>query len=876
MSERKAIWPLYLGVFTISMAVLTLEIALTRIFSVSLWYHLAFMVISTALLGFGASGIFLSVRRDLLEKNLERNLTRFAGLTAVGIVVSFAIIIRLPLDPLAPLAEGLTPGQQNWQIGLLVLLLLADYVLVVIPFFFAGLTLGSAFSALAKRISTLYFADLMGAGLGCLVVVGALWVLPGQGVVFFSAGLAALAAVFFSRQRRLGQDEVLQVHRPPESAAGPSELRDSRQGAGDTQQQVVDRGGAPSGKERGAWRGTAFAAAGAVLLFALSPFVDRFMPLYIPPSKPLSQAYADPTISLAFTGFTPFARVDVMYKEGASLGTWGLSSRCTAPPSPEQLFITIDAAAITTITHFDGELDRIGFLNCAPSSLAYQVRGEPLESALLIGPGGGIDVLTAHYNGVQRIIGAEINPLIIKLVVDDALYRDYAGGLYTDYPQIQVELAEGRNFVSRSKEKYDLIQFSQVDTWAAAAAGAYSLSENFLYTTEAFLDYYDHLTDDGMLTVGRWYFEPPRQAFRLVTIGTTALERRGVASPAQHFMVVRAGGTSTFIMKKSPFTADEITRLRAVVDSLDFTMLYAPDETDPNNWFVRFFTAPDRAKFYRDYPLDVTPTTDDRPFFFEYYGWSNLGNFRSGKATLIILLVQALLLAGGFILWPLWRFQRRGLATRGARRFIVYFAALGIGFILIEIGLMQRFILFLGHPVYSTSVVLFSVLTFSGLGSLLSGRLLASPPESDREDMGERDPRQLQRWIIPVLGLLTICYVFVLPPLFRSLLGMDLTYRVALSILLLAPLGLLMGMPFPLGIRLVDRVNPKLVPWAWGVNGFSSVVGSILAVMIAQSYGFSLVIGLAVIIYVGGLVAVLSLGRVADRAPQQRYLGSEI
>jgi hypothetical protein len=834
VSERKAIWPLYLGVFTTSMAVLTLEIALTRIFSVSLWYHLAFMVISTALLGFGASGTFLTVRRDLLEKNLERNLTRFAGLAAVGIVVSFAFMIRLPLDPLGPLAEGLTSSARAWQTCLLILLLLADYVLVVIPFFFAGLTLGTAFSAMAKRISTLYFADLIGAGAGCLVVVGVLWILPGQGVVLFAAGLAALAAFFFSRQQRVDAR-----WRGVESQSGSS-------------------------------RTTFLAAAGVILFFALSPIADRFLPLYIPPSKPLYQAYTDPTINLVYTGFTPFARVDVMYKEGASLGAWGLSPRCTAPPPPEQLFITIDAAAITTITRFDGDLERIGFVNCAPSSLAYRVRNEPLESALLIGPGGGIDVLTAYYNGARRIIGAEINPLIVNLVADDALYRDYAGGLYTDYPQIRVELAEGRNFIARSKEKYDLIQFSQVDTWAAAASGAYSLSENFLYTTEAFLDYYDHLTDDGMLTVGRWYFEPPQQAFRLVTIGTTALEQRGVAAPAQHFIVVRAGGTSTFIMKKSPFTANEIARLRHVVDNLGFSMLYAPDETNPDNWFVRFFNAPDRARFYRDYPLDVTPTTDDRPFFFEYYGWSNFGDFRSGKVTLVILLVQALLLASAFILWPLWRVQRRGLATRGARRFIIYFAALGIGFIFIEIGLMQRFILFLGHPVYSTSVVLFSLLTFSGLGSFLSGRLLAMSPQSSRqEEGGERDPRQLQRWVIPLLGVLTLVYIFTLPSLFRSLLGMDLTSRVAFSILLLAPLGLLMGMPFPLGIRLVDRVNPALVPWAWGVNGFGSVVGSILAMVIAQSYGFALVIGLAVLIYLGGLVAALSLGRVADESALQ-------
>lgn len=803
MNEAKTIRAIYAGVFTIAMAVLTLEIALTRIFSVALWYHLAFMVISTALLGFGASGAYLAVTRSVRADNLALKLPRYAGLTALSVMAAFALMTRLPLDPLAPLLPGLTPADQTWQTVLLVLMLLAEYVLVVVPFFFAGLTLGGAFSSLAGRISTLYFADLIGAGTGCLVVVALLWLLPGQGVVFVASGLAALAALFFSLSQ-----------------------------AGDGRRTI-----------------TYLALGGALVVFGLAPLADRLLPLHIPPSKPLYQAYTDPSIQLVYTGYTPFARVDVMYKEGASLGAWGISAHCPAPPSPEQMFITIDAAAITAITRFDGNPDSIAFVNCAPSGLAYQVSAAPPRSALIIGPGGGIDVLTALYNRVERVVGVEINPLIVNLVADASLFREFAGGLYTDYPAIHIELAEGRNYVARTDERFDLIQFSQVDTWAAAASGAYSLSENFLYTVEAFLDYYDHLTDDGLLTVGRWYFDPPQQAFRLVTIGTAALERRGVTDPARHFMVVRAGDTATFIMKRTPFNADEIARLRQVVDRLGFSMLYAPDVTAADNWFVRFFNAPDRDAFFRNYPLDVSPTSDDRPFFFEYYGWSNLGDFRSGKVTLLILLAQALVLAGAFILWPLWRFQRHGLTTRGASQFLAYFAALGIGFILIEVGLMQRFILFLGHPVYSTSVVLFSILTFSGLGSFLSGRLL-----------GEADPRRLQVRVIPLLGALTIAYVFLLPPLFQAFIGLELTARVVISVALLMPLGLLMGMPFPLGIRLVDRVNPGLVAWAWGVNGFFSVLGSILTVMIAQSYGFSIVIGLAVVVYLMGLLAVRTVG----------------
>jgi spermidine synthase len=788
---------LYGGVFLISMAVLTLEIALTRIFSVTMWYHLAFMVISTALLGFGASGAYLTARRAVRNEPLTGRLPIFAALTTLSIVLAFALITRLPLDPLAPLLPGLSDAERFAQTAWLIVLLLAEYILVVVPFFFAGLTLGGAFATFARRISTLYFADLIGAGLGCLLVVALLWALPGQGVVMVAAGLAALATFCFHQDA--GGRRIL----------------------------------------------TYAAPLAALALFSGAPLAERLFPLHIPPSKPLYQAYADPTIALVYTGHTPFARVDVMYRPGASLGAWGLSARCPAPPPPEQMFITIDAAAIAAITRFNGDLETISFVNCAPSSLAYRLGERPPQSALIIGPGGGIDVLTALYNRVPRIVGVEINPLIIALVADKALYRDFAGGIYTDYPNVEIHAAEGRNFVARTTERFDLIQFSQVDTWAAAAAGAYSLSENFLYTVEAFLDYYDHLTEDGVLTVGRWYFDPPQQAFRLVTIGTAALEARGVADPAQHFIVVRAGDTATFIMKRSPFTPSEVVRIRQLTEQLDFIILYAPDVGDADNWFVRFFRAPDRAAFFATYPLDVSPTTDDRPFFFEYYGWSNLGDFRSGKVTLLILLVQALLLASGFILWPLWRFQRHGLAMRGAGYFLSYFAALGVGFILIEVGLMQRFVLFLGHPVYATSVVLFAILFFSGVGSFLSGWLL-----------GEGDPRALQVRVIPLLALGALVYIFLLPPLFRALIGLALEARVGIAVALLMPLGIGMGMPFPLGIRLVDRVNPALVAWAWGVNGFSSVIGSILTIMIAQSYGFSLAIGVAVVVYLLGLAAI--------------------
>lgn len=820
MTSRRQL-SLYVGIFLTAASALALEIAMTRIFSVSLWYQFGFMIVSTALLGFGASGTWLAVRRSAATGDLHGRLARSAFLFSLSVLVTFALMTRIPLDPLKPLLpETANPTAATVE---LVVYLLLYYALIVLPFFFAGLTLGTAFSARAREIGYLYFADLIGAGAGCLLVVAALYALPGQGVVALAAAGAGLAALAFAA----GQEDA--AERPA------------------------------AGLLRGRRRVGLLAGYVILLLALIVPTADRIFDLYIPPSKPLHIAKDKarfPDLVLEYTGWTPFGRVDVMWQPGMKGQAWGLSGAYQGE-LPEQRFIAIDAAAMTAINDWDGDREKLAWVNALPSSLVYRLKEQP--SVLLIGPGGGIDVLVAWYNRPLHIAAAEINPVIVEIM--RGRYRTYSGGLYTDFPEIDIQVAEGRNFVARSTETYDIIQFSQVDTWAAAAAGAYSLSENYLYTVDAFGDYLDHLNEDGVLAIGRWYFEPPGQALRLVTIGATALERIGVADPAQHFIVIRAGDTANMFMKKSPFTAEEVARIRQIAEPLYFQVLYAPDiRNEAGNHFADFFRAADKQAFYASYPLDVSPTTDDRPFFFEYYGWTNFGTFRSGKLTLTVLLIQAAVLSAGLILWPLWRFRasRQGLSTRGARRFLIYFAALGIGFIFIEIGLMQRFILFLGHPVFALSVVLFALLTFSGVGSFLSNRLVPAGA----------DPRRGQRLVIPLLAVVVVLYNLLLPPLFRAGLGWSLEARILLAALLLAPLGLLMGMPFPLGIRLVNRTNDALVPWAWGVNGCASVLGSILSVMLGQSIGFSGVMLLAVAIYLAGLLAALTLPQLAGQQAQ--------
>jgi spermidine synthase len=782
LQRRWGVLPLYLGVFTTSMAGLVLEIALTRMFSVSLWHHLAFMVISTALLGFGASGAFLSISNFAFQHELHRVLALLSGLFSFSVLISLALMIRVPLDPLA-----INEPRH-------ILYLLAYYALVLLPFFFAGLTLGTALSRMAGQIGSLYFADLIGAGLGCLIVVGALSVLPGQGAVLLAAFLAALASLFYSflATRTLSILALVLI----------------------------------------------------VGLGALIPQADSLFPLYIPRSKLLGIALnpiGHPELRILYTGWNPFSRIDVIWEPNQGGYVWGLSKHYGGY-TPEQISILIDAAALTTVNRFNGDLAELEFTNYMPSSLAYQIAEQP--SVLIIGPGGGLDVLAAFRNGASPIVGVEINPLIVDLMKGQ--FDDFAGGLYTVYPQIDIHIAEGRNFVRRSTDAYGVIQLSQVDTFAAASSAAYSLSENYLYTVEAFEGYYDHLNDDGYLTISRWYFEPPVQALRLVTIGATALEHRGVKEPWRHFVVVRSEDISTVMMKKTPFHQTEIARLQELCADRGFEILYVPGTRDKDSPFVGFLTSSPSEAFYRQIPFDVKPTTDDRPFFFEYYGWQNLGYFRSGKFTLIVILLQALLLSIGLILLPLWLLRRAELRTHGRWHWLIYFGCLGIGFIFIEVVLMQQLVLYLGHPTASISVVLFSLLSFSGLGSFISGRL-------------QGNSRRYLRVAIPALGAMGLIYTVILSPLALATLAWDFPWRVALSVILLAPLGLVMGMPFPLGIRLVDSFNNKLIPWAWGVNGCASVLGSILSVIIAMTWGFSTVLVLSALVYQVALVSILTL-----------------
>ncbi len=787
-----------LGVGAISGAILMIELALTRIFSVTMYYHFAFLAISIALFGLSASGVYVYVLRRVFERRSTASLLTTHSLLFAGVtVLSLAALVRIRV--------GLNYSHEN------LVKMIAIYTLAALPFFSGGAVISLAITRLSARVNVVYAADLIGAAAGCLLLLPLLNRFGAPGVVLLAAVLGGAAALLFSPARTLAR--------------------------------------------------TALVAAAAVGIPGL---------LQLSGSAPfdVSNTKGHDADTVLFAKWNSFSRVAVYDR---SHGDWSLSSKYQGA-KPETRFMDIDSAASTPIVRFDGDLSKVEYLKYELTGLAYHLvgsaelgvgRGFRLESAktppdpqsdpmtaLVIGPGGGRDLLTALLFGASRVDGVEVNPIIANDVMLGQ-FRTFSGSIYQN-AQVNVIVDDGRSFIRRSNLRYDVIQASLVDTWAATAAGAYTLTENTLYTKEAFEDYYDHLTDRGMLTITRWVFD----GLRLVSLAQAACESRG-CSAADHMAIVQQDRVATFLFKKTPFTPDDVEHLRRTSANLGFTVLYAPGQRDATNDYAKLVLAPDRRAFYASYHHDVAPTTDNRPFFFHTtkikdqfqtaFGRSML--FGNGLSALMTLMAISATFVTLFVVGPL---VVSGSELRGSQwpLWLGYFGMLGAGFMLIEVALLQRFVLLLGHPVYSLTVTLFSVLLGTGIGSLISRRV------SDASLL-----RTLQLVLLGIVGV-ALLGIFALPPIIRSSISASHAMRIALTVCLITPAGVLMGMPLPGGIRLMTVNHSALVPWAWGMNGALSVIGATLAVFIAMNWGFSVTLMAGGAIY---LAAAVLLHTSADR-----------
>lgn len=775
------------AVALVSFASLLLELAMTRLFSVVLFYHFAFFAISVALLGLGSGGVFAHVRREWL--------TRFQmGTLGAWICLLNSLCVMLALEVVLHTPVSLQVTAANF--GRLTII----YLAVAVPFFFTGLLFSVLFARSTSAISLLYGADLSGGAAACLAVVPLLNVIGAPNALLLSCVAMALAAVLWASDLRL--------------------------------------------------RVFGLALAGAFTLLIAANHSGKIADVIY-----AKGVLRDPKW-VEFAKWNAISRIEVNNQNGARYVVIDADAT-TAIMNADPDKWAQDQPANPTPTH-TGLPSQSGFnwkksLMAAAPSVANVLR--PRGAFAIIGPGGGVDVLRALCNGSPDITGIEINPIIVNDVMRGK-YAHYSFHLY-DRPQVHIHVQDGRSYIRSSRQKYDVVQMTLVDTWASTAAGAFALSENNLYTLEAFREYFDHLKPDGMIAVTRWEFRQPREALRVVSEAIAALHQIGIPDPKGHFVIVADGGLNEdgrpvlVLAKKSPFTPAEYSAVAEHIRAnpnlvwLNPPAQFAGLQPLPPaaEAFKGLIASNDPQKFARSYPYNVAPVTDSAPFFFftlkTGYVLRNIAagtgkgmdwRINLGVVVLGMLLIISLLAVLAFLILPL-ALSRRAQATHPASLVgLLYFIAIGLGYILVEIALIQRFVLFLGHPTYALTVVVFLLLLSSGGGSV------AARNSVDRS-------ANLLGVLALIAGLIGL-NLLLLPGLLATAVGFPFVTKLLISGAVLVPLGFLMGMPFPTGLRLV-----KTVEWAWALNAAASVLGSVGAMVIAIHFGLTVTLACAAVAY---------------------------
>ncbi len=795
--------PVY-SVLLISAAALGYEVLLMRLFSIVQWHHFAYMVISLALLGYGASGTFLTFMRDRLVTRFDKAFTVNASLFGISAVGCFLLAQRLPFNTLEMFWDP-----RQW------LLLLLSYLLLFIPFFFAANCVCLTFARFGEQIPRIYAFDLVGAGLGALGVVLALYLQSPLGLLQTVAALgpaAACLALLENGMTRRWRDAVPYL--------------------------------------------------ALALVIGLMP--GHWVKLQQSEYKSLSQTLRIPEARILEERSSPLGLITLIESPRVPLRLApGLSLNSTGEPPP-QLGIFIDGEGPSAITRFDGRRESLTYLDYQTSALPYHL-GTP-QRVLILGMGGGSGILQATYHDTNQIEAVEINPQLIDLFRRD--YADYSGWRRLQR-NTRIHLAEARGFITAGDERYDLIQISLLDSANAASGGVYALNESFLYTREGIAEYLRHLQPGGLLSITRWARLPPRDGLKLFATAIDALRLSGIPDPARRLLLIRGWNTSTLIVKNGEVNSRDVQRLISFCRDRSFDMAYypgiSPEQTNqynilPEPYFYQGAMAllGSAPETYLDrYKFDIRPATDDRPYFFNFFKWAILPEILSmyrqggisllelGYPILILTLIQALLVSIVLILLPLAFIKRGKVHTRQnySWRVMTYFTAIGLAFLFIEIAFIQKFILFLAHPIYAIAVVLSGFLIFSGMGSHFAGRLAGQ---------GGRRPIFL---VVLALGLIALGYLWLLPALFSWLADISTLAKMGVTLLLIAPLAFCMGMPFPLGLSQVAENTPRLVPWAWGVNGCASLISAILATLLAIHYGFTWVVLSAVALYLVAAMA---------------------
>lgn len=761
------------------------ELLLTRIFSVTLWYHFAFMAVSLAMFGLTAGAMAVYFLPAFFRQERKRDLCwLYSFLFSIAIVVTFWLNVGIPHA--IEFSSGLT--------------VVATFAILVIPFFFSGVVVCLVLSGAKEQIGKLYAWDLSGAAIGCLAIIAVLEAADAPSAVVWVSQLACLGALMFSLSSEI--------------VSGSINVK--------------------------AWFSKLSSKLLAVWFVAITTL-----------------ALINPTAQIVKLGWSKGGRCVPIYEKWNSFSRvrvsgnpdiaerpfgWGLSTELPANIKVRQLNLDIDSAASTILTAFNGDIATLTGLKYDVTNAVHYIR--PNANVLVIGAGGGRDILSALAFGQKSVIAAEMNPNIIKVVTK--VFEDFTGHLDKN-PKVTLLNEEGRSYLAHTSQQFDIIQLSLVDTWAASSAGAFSLSENSLYTRECWDLMLSKLSPDGVLSATRWYTaRSPGEIYRLTSLASQALRDIGIGNIRKHMVLIRVKGgkpsekqnntgLGTLLVSKQPFSQEQLDTLESLCKNMKFEIVLSPRHVDDK--LLDELTSNQYALAIESSALRLDAPTDDSPYFFQMIrlkDWLRLdlleinpdnsayatAMLSLGSLTILVSCLTVAILAAPFLIS-----SYRKHALQGAP-LCLFFSAIGLAFILIEISIIQRFQIFLGIPIYSLSVTLFTLLVTSAFGSYISKVV--------KQNWTGSAP-----FIITALVITAIAMGFGQVYVIKACAGLPILSKICITIALISPLGLLMGCPFPLGMQLADGWMEEIKPWLWACNGALSVFASVAAVNIGLASGIS-------------------------------------
>lgn len=764
----------------ISAAIIAFQLILMQILSYVQWYHFAYMIISIALLGFGAAGTFLTIFQQKLEKNYYTLFPFLLIVTAILIPVVVGIA-----NSEAVRFDSLLIFQDSRHIGKLIL----TYFIFFLPFLTGALAIGMSFSKFADQIGKIYFSNLIGSGIGGIIAIFFMqWIIPEQ--QSFAVAILAFVGGIVSLPKN--KKKLIRIIVP---------------------------------------------------LSTLILIILFFYPPRLTPSeyKDISKTMLLPDAKVEYQKSTPHGFVEIVsspvlrYAPGVSLAY--------RDSFPVRKVVFNNGNWMGCLLPQPLEANETNILDYTPQALPYHI--DNIKNALIINAGTGENVLLALSHQVARITANETNPEIFNIL------RQSFEGFY----QVQPYQTMPRTLLTPDTNKYDLIELPIVGSFFGNS-GLNAVEPRYELTIEALREMWNKLSEKGMISLSCWMDYPVRNAYRLLATISLLLDENDIAHPPHHVVAIRSWCAITFLVKKSPFKRDEINKVRLFCENRMFDPLVLPEkqeiERDKYNILqdTTFFTHIDQLLSHeketviRQYPYRIHPTTDDRPFFFQFVRFKQIPQLISsireknfpfldiGYVLIILTFVQIVFIAAIFILLPL---SFRPWKSRNKKWVLMYFSGLGLAYMFLEMVFIQHFTFYFGEPTYAASATLGILLFTSGLGSYYSGKF--------------QNNKKMRLAIPLVIAAILVLYAFVLSPILTATIGIALPLKITIAVVLLGTLGFFLGMPFPIGIDYLSGKNTDDIPWAWALNGYFSVISTVLATIISVELGYLLLLSMAAFIY---------------------------